>query len=196
LTKPAQEIQQFHELPTLYPSTNWIVAYGYTVRINEVRKQLEVFNTNAQRIIKTVTSPFWIQTSRKNSVEVIIAEPIFPGYFFVDIRCPESDWGCLDEIEGISKVLTTTADRKAPEIPYQLTPFEVAYIMQLTASSLELIEPAVYSLLGSKVIVIDGLFKDFQGTVVEDGHTVRVEIKLESRTFAIRIERHKVAKII
>ena len=193
--EPAQEMVQFHELPTLYPSANWIVAYGYTLRIDDVRKQLDVFNTN-ERIIKTVTTPSWVHFDVKKGVEVMITEPIFPGYFFIDLRCPKTDWGCLDEIEGISKVLITSVNKKEPETPYRLTPFEVAHIMQLTATSLDLVEPESYKLLGSEVIITDGLFKDFQGTVVEDGHTIRVEVKLKNRAFAIRIERHKVAKII
>ena len=195
LTAPVQEMGEFHELPTLYPSTNWIIAYGYTSKIDDVRKQLDVFNVH-ERIIRTVTTPFWIHYDLKRGAEVIITEPIFPGYFFVDIRCPVSDWGCLDEIEGISRILTSSVGKKDPECPYCLTPYEVARIMQLTATSLELVEPETYKLLGSKVIVIDGLFKDFEGKVVEDGQNVLVEITIKNRSFALRIERHKVAKII
>lgn len=186
------ETEEIHSLPTLYPSMNWVIAHGFPNKLEAIRKQLH------HPEVMSVTVPFWVHVARRNEADVLAVEPIFPGYLFVDLVAPVTNWTTLEDAEGIVRVLTTNMGPvKCPyKVPYLLKPEEVAYIIGLTNDSLKLMEPETYQLLDSEVIITDGIFRNFRGTVVEDGSNLKISLDVPNRPFYVRIDRQKVAKII
>lgn len=186
------DFDEFESLPTLYPGNDWVVAHGYTGKFNEIKKQITKKLSN---VIKTIAVPYWMNKSNSDKSESLVLEPIFPGYLFVDIASPLENWTYLEDIEGIFRVLTESCGNGNKKKPCLLTPFEVAYIMDLTVSSMRLSEPDVYSLKNSEVIVTEGIFRNFHGVVIEDGREIKIDLHTSARIIPIRINRLKVAKV-
>ena len=185
------DVDKLRSVPTLYPSTNWAVAQVYATsdydRLCDKIKKLFGFNCQ----IRAVTSPYWISREHRDEHEVLTIAPIFPEYVFLDLSAPSRSIA-TDEVEGAFKILTNSGEIKEP---YLLTPQEVIHIIGLTSSSLALMNPETYGLLGCEVTIIDGLLKDFSGKVVEDGHTLKIELNVSSKkVLQVKIDRSKVAK--
>lgn len=178
-------------VPTLYPSPNWVIAQVYNQNYENTCTQIQEIFGDVSPIRATVV-PHWITTDYRNGTEVILIEPIFPGYVFVDLAAPCVNWTALDETGSMLRILTESNIHQKK--PYRLTTEEVIHVIDLTTDSLQLISPATYELLGYEVVITEGLFRDFSGVVVEDGNTVKVELKHESRVLQVRIDRDKVAK--
>lgn len=181
---------KFRAVPTLYPSANWIVAQVYNQNYDDTCRHIQqTFGETSP--IRATTVPHWITTDYRNGAEVVLIEPIFPGYVFVDLVAPTVNWTALDDSESFMRVLTSNTVQKKPCL---LTTREVVRIIELTTDSFQLISPETYELLGHEVVITEGIFRDFAGIVVEDGNTVKVELKNESRVLQVRIDREKVAK--
>lgn len=185
------DIQKLRSIPTLYPSTNWIVAHVYSDNYDEMCERIEKAFGHYCPVRSTVI-PHWVSPESRTEGEVLSIAPIFPGYVFIDITDPNRNWTGFDEIDGVLRILTN-ADSKE-KAPHLLTPQEVMHIISLTSSSLSFINPEKHSLLGCQVTIIDGVLKNLSGTVVEDGNTVKIELNVAKKVLQVRIDRNKVAK--
>jgi transcription antitermination factor NusG len=193
--KRAQEldISEFSSLPTLYPSENWVIAHAEANQLEKIEKQI---GKDVPKIVRSLVVPYWLRIDSISEGDILIIEPLFPGYLFADIVSPAKNWCYLEDLEGIFRVLTNSSENGKEKSPYVLTPFEVTYIMDLTIASMRYTEPNTYGLEGHNVVVTEGLFKNFNGVVVEDGKEVKVDLETPAKTISIRIDRLKIARIL
>jgi len=177
-------------LPTLYPTCDWLIAYGSTQKLGEIERQSDKMYPG---VIKKIVVPYWLELVENNNANNIKLKPIFVNYLFFHICDPVNNWGVIEDLNGIAWVLRKMS--KFPE-PYVLKPREVISIINLSNNSLKIMDPNTYSLLNSVVIITEGLFQNFKGIVVEDGHEIKIDLLLSNKSMSIKIDRTKVAKIM
>jgi transcriptional antiterminator NusG len=84
----------------------------------------------------------------------------FPGYIFVRMTLTEKTWHL---VKGASKVTGFIGGQKPAEVPE----VEVARVTQQMATGAEKPKPKVRFSTGENVVVVDGPFSSFNGTVEE-----------------------------
>ena len=167
---------------TLYPSTNWIVAFGYASGLDLIRKQICKLNQQ-QKIVKEIVVPEWIQTRLTKQGIVYVKKPIFSNYLFIDVVSLDNpEWRTLEEVKGINEVLSETYKDVETKLekkkPFTLSFGEIAHIIRLSAKTLiSLQQTDKRSLIGKTVDIITGPFSDLTGVVIDEkSTTVKVEL--------------------
>jgi transcriptional antiterminator NusG len=109
----------------------------------------------------------------KKGVEIIKMRTVFPGYVFINARMSNELYRSMIQIPSIVRLLK--ADSEPAHVPDE----EMRPILQLTADS-EVIGFSKGIRIGTKVKIIDGPLKDFEGQIISiDARKGRAKVCLD-----------------
>ena len=115
----------------------------------------------------------------------------FPGYIFVQMNMTDKAWHLVKSASKVSGFVGGKS--RPPEIPEH----EVARITKQIESGAEAVKPKVTFSVGESVMVIDGPFSNFNGTVEdinEDKAKVKVLVSIFGRPTPVELDFVQVEK--
>ncbi len=115
----------------------------------------------------------------------------FPGYMFVEMLLNEKTWHL---VKGSSKVTGFVGGQKPTAVP----PDQVLRVTQQMETGAEKPRPKVKFSVGENVMVVDGPFSNFNGTVEEindDKGKVKVSVSIFGRPTPVELDFIQVQKV-
>jgi transcriptional antiterminator NusG len=123
----------------------------------------------------------------KGGQKVNRSKKFFPGYIFVNMVMNEETWRLVKGSSKVSGFVGGTNKTKPPEV----SEAEVMRITQQTLGRGEKIKPKINLLIGESVVVTDGPFANFNGTVEEineEKGKVKVLVSIFGRPTPVELE--------
>lgn len=116
----------------------------------------------------------------------------FPGYVLVQVEMDDETWHLIKSVPKVLGFLGASADRPTP-----ISDAEADAILNRIQEGAEKPRPKVLFEPGESVLVTDGPFKDFNGTVEEvnyDKNRLLVAVQIFGRPTPVELEFHQVEK--
>ena len=163
----------------------WYVVHTYSGYENKVKTNLEkiIENRGISDLIMEVRVPVeTIIETNEAGVQKEVEVKIFPSYVFVKMIMTDESWHA---VRGITGVTGFVGPGSRP------TPLSEQEVLDM---NIETVEEAVVQLkynIGDEVVVINGLFEGYEGTVQaisEDLKTVTVLVKRGRRDMPVEID--------
>jgi len=163
----------------------WYVIHCYSGYENKVRFNLEqrIESMNMKDMIFDVVIPTQEEIEVKDGKRRSIERHVFPGYVLVNMKMDEESWYVVRNTPGVTGFVGMG------EEPIPLRPEEVSQILRRMEAEAPTIKVTYKQ--GEKVRIIDGPFKDFQGTVDEidmDRSKVRVMVNFFGRSTPVELD--------
>ena len=162
----------------------WYVAHTYSGYENKVKANLEkiVENRALGHLIYDIKVPIETVIEKNGDKEKVVELKIYPSYVFIKMIMTDESWHA---VRGITGVTGFVGPGSRP------TPLSEQEVLDM---NIETVEEAVVQLkynIGDEVVVINGLFEGYEGTVQaisEDLKTVTVLVKRGRRDMPVEID--------
>ena len=163
----------------------WYIAHTYSGYENKVKASLEkiVENRSLSHLIYDIRVPVQIIIEKKGDKEVEVEEKIFPGYVLVKMTMTDESWHAVRNIRGVTGFVGPGSR------PTPLTEAEVE------ALNIEEKKVKAAFAVGDNVVISDGLFEGYTGTVQaisDDMKTLTVLVKRGRRDMPVELDASKV----
>ena len=160
----------------------WYVAHTYSGYENKVKASLEkiVENRGLGHLIFDIRIPVTTVIEKNGDVEKEIEEKIFPCYVLIKMIMTDESWHAVRNITGVTGFVGPGSR------PTPLTEDEVAAFNIETTTRVEL---AVK--VGDNVVITDGLFEGYNGTVEaisDDMKKITVLVKRGRRDMPVELD--------
>jgi len=174
---------------------NWYVVHTYSGYENKVKANLEkrVESMAMQDKIFRVIVPEEEERDVKNGKEKITKRKVFPGYVLVEIVMTDDSWYVVRNTPGVTGFVGSSGHGSKPT---PLLPDEVTSILKQMGME-ERHREADYE-LGETVIVKEGPFADFEGSVEEidqDKGKLKVLVNMFGRETPVELDFDQVNKL-
>ena len=174
---------------------NWYVVHTYSGYENKVKANLEkrVESMAMQDKIFRVIVPEEEERDVKNGKEKITKRKVFPGYVLVEIVMTDDSWYVVRNTPGVTGFVGSSGHGSKPT---PLLPDEVTSILKQMGME-ERRREADYE-LGETVIVKEGPFADFEGSVEEidqDKGKLKVLVNMFGRETPVELDFDQVNKL-
>ena len=159
------------------PDRAWYVIHTYSGYENKVKMNLEkkIESQGLQNEIFNVVVPLEDEVELKDGKERIVKRKVFPGYVLVDMIVNNRSWYVVRNTQGVTGFVGTEKD------PVPLDDAEAKRILEACGEPFRRTRRRFE--VGSRVVVIDGWFKDKEGEVEEiDDEKSRLKVKLADGT--------------
>jgi transcription termination/antitermination protein NusG len=129
----------------------------------------------------------------KGGQKINRSKKFFPGYIFVNMLMNEETWRLVKGSSKVGGFVGGTNKTKPPEVPE-------AEVMRITQQALglnEKVKPKINLIIGEAVVVNDGPFANFNGTVEEvneEKGKVKVSVSIFGRPTPVELEFSQVEK--
>lgn len=151
-------------------SKKWYVLFTRTGDEIKLKEVIEHFFP--QNVIKPLIPRRRLMEKRLGK-RIEVVRILFPGYVFIHTHMTDRIYRMIKQMPASAKVLM--ADMKPAEVPME----EMNPILQLTSAS-EIIGFSTGIRVGSKVKIIDGPLKDFEGIILNvDSRKGRAKVSLD-----------------
>lgn len=148
----------------------WFVIYTFTGSEKKVEKLISNIFPNEE--VKPLV-PLRRLREQKKGVETIKTRTLFPGYVFINAHMSNELYRNMVQIPSIVRLL------KADSEPVHVPDEEMRPILELTADS-KVIGFSKGIKVGTKVKIIDGPLKDFEGRIITiDARKGRAKVCLD-----------------
>ena len=159
----------------------WYVAHTYSGYENKVKASLEkiIENRGLGHLIFDIRIPVETVIEKNGDVEKEVEIKLFPSYVYIKMAMNEESWHAVRNITGVTGFVGPGSR------PTPLSDAEVE-ALNIDAKRLEL---AVK--VGDEVMVTDGLFSGYKGTVQsisDDLKTATVLVKRGSRDMPVELD--------
>ncbi|MCD4674365.1 MAG: transcription termination/antitermination protein NusG [Anaerolineaceae bacterium] len=169
----------------------WYVIHCYSGYENKVRHNLEqrIETMGMKDLIFDVVIPTQEEIDVKDGKRRTVERHVFPGYVLVELILSEESWYVVRNTPGVTGFVGMGNE------PTPLRPEEVKQILK----RMEEVAPhiKVSFKVGERVLIIDGPFNDFRGTVSEidmDRSKVRVMVNFFGRETPVELDFLQVEK--
>ncbi|OKL35939.1 transcription termination/antitermination protein NusG [Domibacillus mangrovi] len=174
---------------------NWYVVHTYSGYENKVKANLEkrVESMGMQDKIFRVIVPEEEQTDIKNGKTKVTKRKVFPGYVLVEIVMTDDSWYVVRNTPGVTGFVGSSGHGSKPTA---LLPDEVTSILKQMGMD-ERRRDAEFE-TGETVVVKEGPFADFEGTVEEidqDKGKLKVHVNMFGRETPVELEFDQVNKL-
>lgn len=174
---------------------NWYVVHTYSGYENKVKANLEkrVESMGMQDKIFRVIVPEEEQTDIKNGKTKVTKKKVFPGYVLVEIVMTDDSWYVVRNTPGVTGFVGSSGHGSKPTA---LLPDEVTSILKQMGMD-ERRRDAEFE-LGETVVVKEGPFADFEGTVEEidqDKGKLKVHVNMFGRETPVELDFDQVNKL-
>ena len=171
---------------------NWYVVHTYAGYENRVKTNLErrVASMEMQDKIFRVLVPMEKEITSKGGQKKTTMKKVFPGYVLVEMIIDDDSWFVVRNTPGVTGFVGPGSK------PVPLNEDEVSAIMK--QMGLAESKPKLDFEINQAVIVIDGPFKNFEGTI-EDINTekgkLKVSVSMFGRETPVELEFFQVEKV-
>ncbi|WP_338752599.1 transcription termination/antitermination protein NusG [Bacillus sp. FJAT-52991] len=174
---------------------NWYVVHTYSGYENKVKANLEkrVESMGMQDKIFRVIVPEEEETDIKNGKKKVTKRKVFPGYVLVEIVMTDDSWYVVRNTPGVTGFVGSSGHGSKPT---PLLPDEVKNILKQMGMD-ERRKEADFE-VNETVIVNDGPFADFEGTVEEIDHDkakIKVLVNMFGRETPVELDFGQVNKL-
>jgi transcriptional antiterminator NusG len=174
---------------------NWYVVHTYSGYENKVKANLEkrVESMGMQDKIFRVVVPEEEQTDIKNGKEKVTKRKVFPGYVLVEIVMTDDSWYVVRNTPGVTGFVGSSGHGSKPTA---LLPDEMTSILKQMGME-DRRQDADYE-LGETVVVKEGPFADFEGTIEEidqDKGKLKVHVNMFGRETPVELDFDQVNKL-
>lgn len=174
---------------------NWYVVHTYSGYENKVKANLEkrVESMGMQDKIFRVIVPEEEERDIKNGKEKVTKRKVFPGYVLVEIVMTDDSWYVVRNTPGVTGFVGSAGHGSKPT---PLLPDEVTSILKQMGMD-ERRHDAGYE-LGETVIVKEGPFAEFEGSVEEidqDKGKLKVLVNMFGRETPVELDFDQVNKL-
>lgn len=165
----------------------WYIAHTYTGYENKVKSNLEnvIENRGLEHLISEIKIPTqMVEDPEKPGKQY--ESKIFPGYVFVKMVMTDESWHALRNITGVTGFVGPGS---------RPTPLEDFEVENLNLEESKTTVKVVSYNVGDNVIIKEGLFEGYTGSVQsvsEDQKTVTVLVKRGRRDMPVEIEASKI----
>ncbi len=166
----------------------WYVAHTYSGYENKVKANIEatVQSRNMEDIILEVVVPMHDVEEMKNGQRKNVSKKIFPGYVLVHMFMTDESWYVVRNTRGVTGFVGPASK------PVALTTEELENLGIKETKLPEIdIEP------GDHIVVTDGPFKEFEGTVDEinkEKRKLKISISMFGRETPVELDFSQVKK--
>ena len=159
----------------------WYVAHTYAGYENKVKASLEkiVENRGLGHLIYDIRIPVETVVEKNGDVEKEVEQKLFPTYVFIKMTMTEESWHAVRNITGVTGFVGPGS---------RPTPLSEAEVDALNIDT-KRVELAVK--VGDNVVVCDGLFEGYNGTVQavsDDLKKITVLIKRGRRDMPVELD--------
>ena len=160
----------------------WYVAHTYSGYENKVKASLEkiVENRGLGHLIFDIRIPVTTVIEKNGDVEKEVEEKIFPCYVLIKMAMTDESWHAVRNITGVTGFVGPGSR------PTPLTDAEVEAFNIDTTTRVELAFK-----LGDNVVITDGLFEGYNGTVEaisDDMKKITVLVKRGRRDMPVELD--------
>ena len=159
----------------------WYVAHTYSGYENKVKASLEkiVENRNLGHLIFDIKIPVETVIEKNGDVEKEVEIKLFPSYVYIKMTMNEESWHAVRNITGVTGFVGPGS---------RPTPLSEAEVEALNIDT-KRVELSVK--VGDEVMITDGLFSGYKGTVqsiTDDLKTATVLVKRGSRDMPVELD--------
>ncbi|WP_203364261.1 transcription termination/antitermination protein NusG [Bacillus sp. REN10] len=174
---------------------NWYVVHTYSGYENKVKANLEkrVESMGMQDKIFRVIVPEEEETDIKNGKKKVTKRKVFPGYVLVEIVMTDDSWYVVRNTPGVTGFVGSAGHGSKPT---PLLPDEVKNILKQMGMDEK--RKDIDFELKETVIVNEGPFANFEGTVEEIDHDkakLRVLVNMFGRETPVELDFDQVNKL-
>ena len=142
----------------------WYVVHAYSNFENKVKQALEerIKREGLEEFFGEILIPTEEVVETRSGQQRKSERKFFPGYVLVQMELTNETWHLVKDVPKVLGFIGGTSDRPAP-----ITEKEAMTILNRVEKGLNSPRPKVLFEAGEVIRVIDGPFKDFNGTVEE-----------------------------
>ena len=171
--------------------TNWYTLRVLSGKENKV-KELLPHTEDYEKHVEEVLIPNEKTIRLRGNKKIIVTKNLLPGYMFVKFRSTPPDPDLVKSMEQTKFVASFLNDEKGRPIPIKDEEFaKIVGNVELSHKKVENIGK------GEKIIVIDGPFQKFEGTVIDvdsDKKKLKVIVKVFGRETSLDLNLNQVER--
>lgn len=173
----------------------WYVVHAYSNFENKVKQALEerIQREGLQEFFGKILVPTEEVVEMRMGQQRKSERKFFPGYVLVQMELNDETWHLVKDVPRVLGFIGGTSDRPAP-----ISENEAMAILNRVEEGVNKPRPKVLFEVGEVIRIIDGPFKDFNGSIEEVNYEksrMRVSVLIFGRATPVELEFGQVEKI-
>ncbi|MEK8090524.1 transcription termination/antitermination protein NusG [Thermithiobacillus plumbiphilus] len=173
----------------------WYVVQAYSGFEKQVKRSLEerIRREGLEDLFGDILVPTEEVVEMRQGQKRSSERKFFPGYVLVQMELDESTWHMVKDTPKVTGFVGGSVGR-----PHPLTEKEAQAILQQVQEGVEKPRPKISFEVGESVRVVDGPFKDFNGSVEEvnyEKNKVRVSVMVFGRSTPVELDFGQIEKV-
>ena len=170
------------------------VVHAYSNFENRVKKALEerVKRSDLQQYFGRILVPTEEIIEVRSGHQRKGERKFFPGYVFVEMELTDETWHLIRSVPNVLGFIGGNAENPAP-----LSKIEWQKILDRVEASANKPKPKTLFEVGEVIRIIDGPFKDFNGTVEEvsyEKNKLRISVSIFGRSTSVELDFSQIEK--
>jgi transcriptional antiterminator NusG len=175
-------------------SKKWYVFHARSGYETKVKTAIEdaIEREGLEELIANVMVPTEQVVELKNGQKKMAERKFFPGYMLVNMELTESSWLLIKNTNNVIGFIGGSSGKPSP-----ITQREVDNILTRVQEGADKPKPKVAYQPGEEILVIDGPFNEFNGTIAAVDYNksvLKVEVLIFGRTTTVDLEFSQVEK--
>ncbi|MDB1145069.1 MAG: transcription termination/antitermination protein NusG [Alcaligenaceae bacterium] len=176
-------------------SKRWYIVHVFSSMEKNVQRTLKerIENAGLESYFGRILVPSEEVVESRAGQRKVTERRIFPGYVLVEMELTDETWHLVKSTPRVSGFLGGSAHRPTP-----ISQKEVDKILQVVEEGGEKPRPKVLFERGEELRIIDGPFKDFNGTVEEVNYEkskLNINVMIFGRSTPIELDFQQVEKL-
>jgi len=172
----------------------WYVVHAYSNFENKVKLALEerIEREGLQNFFGKILVPTEEVVEMRMGQQRKSERKFFPGYVLVQMELTDETWHLVRNVPRVLGFIGGTSDRPAP-----ISEKEANAILNRVEEGVNKPRPKVLFEVGEVVRIVDGPFKDFNGSIEEVNYeksSLRVSVLIFGRSTSVELEFNQVEK--
>lgn len=172
----------------------WYVVHAYSNFENKVKQALEerVKREGLEKYFGQILVPTEEVVEMRLGQQRKSERKFFPGYVLVQMELTDETWHLVKDVPRVLGFIGGTSDRPAP-----ISEKEAMSILDRVQEGVDKPRPKTLFEAGEVIRVIDGPFKDFNGTVEEvnyDKNKLKISVLIFGRSTSVELGFSQVEK--
>ncbi len=172
----------------------WYVVHAYSNFENKVKLALEerIEREGLQNFFGKILVPTEEVVEMRMGQQRKSERKFFPGYVLVQMELTDDTWHLVRNVPRVLGFIGGTSDRPAP-----ISEKEANAILNRVEEGVNKPRPKVLFEVGEVVRIIDGPFKDFNGSIEEVNYeksSLKVSVLIFGRSTSVELEFNQVEK--
>ncbi len=175
-------------------SKKWYIIHARSGYEAKVKLSIEetIGRENLSDLFSDILIPTESVVELKNGQKKNTERKFFPGYMFINMELTQSSWFLVKNITNVVGFIGGTGTE-----PTAVHAREMDRILNKIQEGVDKPKPKVTYQAGEEVLIIDGPFNEFNGTVEKVNYeksTMQVSVLIFGRTTPVTLEFHQVEK--